>query len=135
MAFLLALPCGRNDPHVPTAGVGIAWVMIIIPCVYTFVSTILLSLPAVETWSGMETLTIRDFRNNMASSLNIVDAGGSVYIRRRNKTYAVVLVDEDDLSISPALQAKIDQARQNFRDGKCVTVKTHEELDAYLDSL
>lgn len=82
----------------------------------------------------METLTIKDFRNNMASSFNIVDAGGSVYIRRKNRTYAVVLVD-DDLTISPSLQAKIDQARQNYREGKCVTVKTHEELDAYLDSL
>ena len=83
----------------------------------------------------METLTIRDFRNNMASSFNIVDAGGSVYIRRRNKTYAVVLVDDDDSAISPSLQSKIDQARQNYRDGKCVTVKPHEGLDAYLNSL
>ncbi|MGM9759176.1 MAG: hypothetical protein ACI30I_03560 [Parabacteroides sp.] len=82
----------------------------------------------------METLTIKDFRNNMASSFNIVDAGGSVYIRRKNRTYAVVLVD-DDLTISSSLQAKIDQARQNYREGKCITVKTHKELDAYLDSL
>ena len=88
-----------------------------------------------NTRNSMETLTIRDFRNNMASSFNIVDAGGSVYIRRRNKTYAVVLVDDDDSAISPSLQSKIDQARQNYRDGKCVTVKTHEGLDAYLNSL
>lgn len=83
----------------------------------------------------MNALTIRDFRNNMSSSLDMVDAGRSVYIRRRNKTYAVVAVEDDDLAISPALQAKIEQARQDYKAGKCVTLRSHEELDAFLDSL
>ena len=83
----------------------------------------------------METLTIRDFRNNMAASFYAVDAGERIFIRRRNKMYAVIPIKSDDLSISPSLQAKIDQARLNFQEDKCFTIKNHEELDSYLDSL
>lgn len=83
----------------------------------------------------MNALTIRDFRNNMSSSLDMVDAGRSVYIRRRNKTYAVVAVGDDDFDVSPALQAKIDQARQDYKEGKGVTCKTLEQSLALLESL
>ena len=37
--------------------------------------------------------------------------------------------------ITPALKTKIDKARQDYNDGKCTECRTHEELDAFLQSL
>lgn len=39
------------------------------------------------------------------------------------------------LSIIPELQAKIDKARQEDKEGKTITCRTSEELDAFLDTL
>ena len=40
-----------------------------------------------------------------------------------------------DNVITPELQAKIDQARKDLREGRCVTLHTHEDIDAYFNSL
>ena len=45
------------------------------------------------------------------------------------------IVEDDDLTITPELQAKIDKARQAYKEGKTTTVRTLEELDAFLESL
>ena len=45
------------------------------------------------------------------------------------------IVEDDDLTITPELQAKIDKARKEYKEGKTTTVRTHEELDAFLESL
>ena len=37
--------------------------------------------------------------------------------------------------VSPELAAKIDKARQEFRDGKCFSLKGHEEVDRYFESM
>ena len=52
-----------------------------------------------------------------------------------NTMTAIVPVEDDDLTITPELQAKIDNARQEYKEGKTTTVRTHEELDAFLESL
>ncbi len=33
------------------------------------------------------------------------------------------------------LLAKIDKARQEYKEGKTTTIRTHEELDAFFDAL
>ena len=83
----------------------------------------------------MTALTVRDFRSQMATSLDRVDAGERVFIRRRNHVYAIVPVEDEDLTITPALAAKIEQARKDHREGKCITLKSHEEIDKWFDSL
>ena len=46
----------------------------------------------------MTALSFTDFRKNMASSFDRVDAGEFVFINRGNKKkYAIVLMDDDDL--------------------------------------
>lgn len=60
----------------------------------------------------MNTMTVRDFITNLSAK-----------------------VEDDDLTITPELQAKIDKARQEYKEGKITTVRTHEELDAFLESL
>ena len=83
----------------------------------------------------MNIMTIRDFRTNLFSNFDRVDAGERILIRRRNKIYTIVPVEENDLTITPELQAKIDKARQEYKEGKTTTVRTHEELDAFFESL
>ena len=71
----------------------------------------------------------------MASSLDRVDAGENVFIRRKNQLYAIVPVDDDDLTVTPELAAKIEKARQEYREGKAISLKTHEDVDRYFESM
>ena len=71
----------------------------------------------------------------MASSFDRVDAGERVFIRRKNQLYAIVPVDDDDLAITPELAAKIEKARQEYREGKAISLKTHEDVDHYFESM
>ena len=52
-----------------------------------------------------------------------------------NTMTAIVPVEDDDLTVTPELQEKIDKARQEHKEGKTTTIRTHEELDAFLESL
>lgn len=83
----------------------------------------------------MDTMTVRDFRTNLAANFDRVDAGERILVRRRNRVYTIVPVEDDDLTITPELQAKIDKARKEYKEGKTTTVRTHEQLDAFLESL
>ena len=83
----------------------------------------------------MTQLTVRDFRSQMASSFDRVDAGEHVFIRRKNQLYTIVPVSEHDLTITPKLAAKIEKARQEYRDGKTISLKTHEDVDKYFESM
>lgn len=83
----------------------------------------------------MTQLTVRDFRSQMASSFDRVDTGEHVFIRRKNRLYAIVPVDADDLTITPEMAAKIEKARQEFREGKTVILKSHEDIDRYFESM
>ena len=71
----------------------------------------------------------------MARSFDRVDSGELVFIRRRNQLYTIVPVDSENQSISPALAAKIDKARREYREGKTVSLKTHEDIDRYFESM
>ena len=84
----------------------------------------------------MTTLSFTDFRRNMANSFDLVDDGEYVFINRGSKKmYAIIPVGDDDLTITPALAAKIENARKEYRDGRGVSLKTHEDIDKYFDSL
>ncbi len=83
----------------------------------------------------MAALTVRDFRSNMAASFNRASNGEDVLIRRNNEIFALVSMGKEDYTITPELQMKIELARQELREGKCITCSTPEELDAYLNSL
>ena len=65
----------------------------------------------------MTTLTIRDFRSKLAASFDLVDKGESVLVRRRGKLYTIVIVEDNELEITPQLAEKIEKARQEYRDG------------------
>lgn len=83
----------------------------------------------------MEALSVRDYRNNLASSFTRADQGERVLIRRRNQLYALVNVGREDLAITPALQKRIDEAEKACREGRCVSCSSPEELDSFFNSL
>ena len=82
----------------------------------------------------MNTLTISDFKKNMSSSLNRIDAGERVYIRRGEQVYALIAVHDYD-ELSPELYEDIEKGRKEFTEGKCVECRNHEELSSFLESL
>ncbi len=83
----------------------------------------------------MTPLTMRDFRSQMATSFDRVDAGERVFIRRKRQLYAIVPVYESDLTITPELAERIEKARQEFRDGKTISLSSHKDIDRYFDSI
>ena len=83
----------------------------------------------------MEALSVRDYRNNLAASFDRADKGEPVIIRRRGQLFALTSLGKEDVSISPRLQKRIDEARKAFRNGKCISCKTPKDLTDYLDSL
>lgn len=83
----------------------------------------------------MKTLSVRDYRNNLAAYFEQADAGDPVLIRRKNKLYALTSIGNEDLMITPELQKRIDEAREAYRTGNVVSVKTKAELKSFLESL
>lgn len=83
----------------------------------------------------MEALSVRDYRNNLAASFARADDGERVLIRRRNRFYALVSVDREGMTVTPRLQARIDEAEKECREGRCVTCRTKGEIVKFLDSL
>jgi antitoxin (DNA-binding transcriptional repressor) of toxin-antitoxin stability system len=83
----------------------------------------------------MEALSVKDYRNKLAASFARADNGEDVFIRRKNQIYALINVGKEELIITPELQKRIDEARKAYRDGKCVSCRTKEELHSFLDSL
>ena len=90
---------------------------------------------AAKTTKKMNTLTVRDFRNNMAATFERTDAGEDIFIRRGKKIYAIIPVKNDDLAISPSLQQKIDKARKEFENGETITFKSASDAQKWMDEL
>ena len=83
----------------------------------------------------MEPLSVREYRNNLAANFDKADSGNPVIIRRRNRLYALTSIGKEDLEITPKLQKRIEEAREAYKKGEIVSVKTKEELHSFLDSL
>ncbi len=72
----------------------------------------------------------------MASSFDLVDAGERVYINRGSrKMYAIIPVGDGDLTITPALEAKIEKARQEYRDGQTLHFENAAAAQKWMDEL
>ena len=90
---------------------------------------------AAKTTKKMNTLTVRDFRNNMAATFERTDAGEDIFIRRGKKIYAIIPVKNEDLAISPSLQQKIDKARKEFENGEAITFKSASDAQKWMDEI
>ena len=85
----------------------------------------------------MSTLTVADFRSQLAKYFDLVLAGEKVFIRRKNKLFTIIPVDEGevDVTITPELEEKIEKARKEYREGKTVSLTSHEDVERYFDSM
>lgn len=84
----------------------------------------------------MITVSSREFRSNQAYIFDKADSGEKIIIRRgKKRAYTLVPILDEELDITTELQAKIDKARQEYKEGKTTTIRTHEELDAFFESL
>lgn len=83
----------------------------------------------------MNTITVRDFRTNLSANFDRVDAGERILVRRRNKVYTIIPVDDDDMTITPELQAKIDKARQEYKEGKTQHFESAAEVQKWMNEL
>lgn len=83
----------------------------------------------------MKTLSVRDYRNNLASSFNKAANGETVFIRRRNQLYALISIGPEELTVTPELQARIAEAEEAHKAGKTVTCRSKEDLKRLIDSL
>lgn len=80
--------------------------------------------------------TSREFRSQQAHVFDLADKGEKIIIRRnRKQAYILVPIADEDLTITPESQARIDKAREEIKAGNCVTLSSKEELEAYLESL
>ena len=83
----------------------------------------------------MTTLSIRDFRSNLAASFDLVDKGESVLVRRRGKVYTIVVVEDNELEITPQLAKKIEKAREEYRAGSTMEFENAAAAQQWMDEL
>ncbi|MBQ9364053.1 MAG: hypothetical protein IJT97_11665 [Bacteroidaceae bacterium] len=86
----------------------------------------------------MRVVNSRDFRANTAKYVSEAYQGEDVVVRSRIGKWRVVPVEDEPIAsdeITPALRRKIEKARKDFREGKCIECRTPEELEAYFNSL
>ncbi len=71
----------------------------------------------------------------MATSFDRVDAGEHVFIRRKRQLYAIVPVQDDELTITPELAERIEKARQEYKEGKTLHFDNAAAAQKWMDSL
>lgn len=88
----------------------------------------------------MVVISGRDFRANQTKYIKIAHHGEDVVISSRAGNVKLTPISPDDMvvnrnEITPELAAEIEKARQEYREGKCITLKTHEDIDKWFESL
>lgn len=63
----------------------------------------------------MEILSVRDYRNNLSSSFDRAAEGERVLIRRRNSIFALINVGDEELSLTPSQQRRIEEMARSIK--------------------
>lgn len=79
-------------------------------------------------------VTTRDFRANQSKYIRKARNGEDVVLYSRKGSVKLVPYDDDN-AVTPALQKKIDAARKAYREGKCITLSTEQEIRDWFRSL
>lgn len=80
-------------------------------------------------------MTVSGFRKNMAAAFNKAASGEDVTVRRGTQLFAIVPITENELTITPELQAKIEKAREEYDKGETLHFENAEEMHKWMDSL
>lgn len=69
-------------------------------------------------------VTLRDFRKEISSMLDQVDAGVSIVLSRGgNKRYTILPVHDSDLDFTQEMYQEIDRAMEEIQKGECTRVR------------
>lgn len=79
-------------------------------------------------------VTTRDFRANQSKYIAKARNGEEIVLHSRKGSVKLVPYD-DNTTITPELQKKIDAARKAHREGKCITLETEQEIRDWFRSL
>lgn len=63
----------------------------------------------------MEALSVREYRNNLASAFDRADQGEQVLIRRKNSIYILTSAGKEDITLTPQKQQEIDKMTESLR--------------------
>jgi len=82
----------------------------------------------------MTIVSASSFRANQSKYIGMAHSGEEVILKSRVGRVKLV-PDYGDNTITPDLQKKIDAARKSFREGKCQTLRSEEEIRNWFRSL
>lgn len=84
----------------------------------------------------MTALSFSEFRKNMASSFDRVDEGEFVFVTRGiKKSYAIIAMDDDDMTITSKMAAKIEKARKEHVEGKTLRFENASEAQKWMEEI
>ena len=88
----------------------------------------------------MVVISGRDFRANQTKYIKIAHKGEDVVISSRAGNVKLTPISRDDMvvnrnEITPELMAEIEKARQEYREGSCITLRTPEDVERYFESM
>lgn len=78
----------------------------------------------------METLTVREFRSNLAEAFTKADDGEPVLIRRKKEIYALVKIGKENVTLTQDMQQRIAEVTK-----VCNTEASQEKTDENLEIL
>ena len=81
----------------------------------------------------MTIVSASSFRANQSKYIGMAHNGEEVVLATRSGKVRLTPIREN--VITTELQAKIDKARKSFREGKCISLSSHEEIDSYFERL
>ena len=63
----------------------------------------------------MDALSVRDYRNNLATYFDRAAEGERVLIRRKNTLYALVSIGTEDVALSPQQTRRLDEMAESLK--------------------
>lgn len=80
----------------------------------------------------METLTVREFRSNLAEAFTKADNGEPVIIRRKREIYALVKIGKENVTLTPEMQQRIAEVTKVCDNTRPTSDASQEKTDENL---
>ena len=77
----------------------------------------------------METLTVREFRSNLAEAFAKANNGEPVIIRRKREIYALVKIGKENVTLTQDMQQRIAEVTKVCDNTEASQEKTDENLE------
>lgn len=81
----------------------------------------------------METLTVREFRSNLAEAFTKADDGEPVLIRRKKEIYALVKIGKENVTLTQDMQQRIAEVTKACDNTRSTIGASQEKTDENLE--